>query len=260
MKKVIAIIAMVATLILATALSGCTTPSTVTATATPTTGGEVTAVPTAGSSPGTVATGAPKATVDGDNVKIAGSKDGNVTVNLKKGGYIIEYKYQGNSFDMKVNSFIGAMRIVPGGQYAGADGWTVFSTVQKFTNDDGTEFIITATDPYEVNFKRLPLSTSADVVPKTYTGTGEMVVGPMTLKAGSASFKISAPDLNKAGFSVKLLDATTGDSVATITPSRAEMESNILDMTVTKTIEADGNYLMDVGANGATAWTIDVSQ
>ena len=259
MKKTLAIIAIALVLILATALSGCTTPSTVTATATPPAGGEVTIAPTAGSSPVTGATGAPKVTVEGDNVKIAGSQGGNLTVNLKKGGYIMDYKFKGD-FDMKVNSFIGAMRIVPGGQYPGADGWTAFTTVQKFTNDDATEFIIEATEPYEVNFKRLPLSTSADVVPKTYTGTGEKVVGPLTLKAGSVSFKISVPDLNQAGFSVKLIDATTGDSVGIITPSRAEMESNKLDMTITKTLDADGNYLMDVGANGATAWTIDVSQ
>lgn len=258
MKKAIAIITIVAALILGAAMSGCTTTNTGGATATPSTVGEVTATPTAGGSTVTGATGAPKATVDGDNLKIAGSQSGNVKVNLKKGGYIMEYKYQGYSFDMAVNSVFGSTRIVPGGQYPGADGWTVFSTVQKFTNDDETEFIITATEPYEINFKKLPLSTTAEVVPMTYSGKGMMVMGPMSLKAGSASFKISAPDLNKAGFSVELFDATTGDSGAFTVP--AGVNDNKIDTTVPMTVDADGNYMMKVSANGDAAWTIDVSQ
>lgn len=234
-------------------LSGCTT----TTTTTPTPGGEATPAPTT-SGTTTVTGGAPTVTYDGDNFKITGSQNGNLKANIKKGGYIIEYKHKGYNF--KFNSMTGGkMQLNPGGQYPDATtGWAQFSTVEKFYSEGELEFSVEAGDEYEINFKKLPLSASADSVPKTYTGKGLKVVGPMSLKAGQVNLKISAPDLNNAGFTVDLVDATTGTSGAFSVPTG--IENNKIDTTLPLTIDTAGDYLLEVSANGNTEWTVEVSQ
>ncbi|WP_424357462.1 hypothetical protein [Methanocella sp. MCL-LM] len=248
-RKVILTLAVLAAIIVATTLSGCTT----TTTTTPTAGGEATPAPTT-SGTTTVTGGAPTVTYDGDNFKIAGSKGGSVKANIKEGGYLIEYKHKGYSFTFKM----GTSTLNPGGQYPDATtGWAEFEKVQRFYSGGEMEFSVEAKDQYEITFTKLPMSATADTLPKTYSDKGLKVVGPMSLKEGQVNLKISAPDLKQAGFTVELYDGTTGVSEARAVPAG---NANNFDGTVPLTIDADGTYLLEVSANGQAEWTIEVSQ
>lgn len=251
-KKAILTLAVLAAIVIATTLSGCTTTTT-----TPTAGGDVTPAPTT-SGTTTVTGGAPTVTYDGDNFKITGSQNGNVKANIKEGGYLIEFKHKGYSFYL-YSMTGGKSQLNPGGQYPDATtGWAEFEKVQRFYSGGEMEFSVEAKDQYEITFTKLPMSATADTLPKTYSEKGLKVVGPMSLKEGQVNLKISAPDLNQAGFTVEFLDATTGASEAYSLPSG--IESNKIDTTLPLTIDTAGDYLLQVSANGKTEWTIDVSQ
>jgi len=198
----------------------------------------------------------PKAVVSGENIKISGSGSGAVKIAARQGGYLVNYRYKGFGLKLEAQSAFGAMNVIPGGQYAGPDGWTQFTDLTSFSSSGEQEYKVTATEPYEIEFVKLPVAQGADVLPKTYNGKGLKVVGPLSLKAGPASYKVSCPDLKMAGFVAELFDGASGQSKGMISlgTGAGVNETKKLDA------PAAGNYLIKVNANGKAEWTIEVSQ
>ncbi|RPJ60716.1 MAG: hypothetical protein EHM23_09475 [Acidobacteria bacterium] len=200
--------------------------------------------------------GAPTVTTAPGNIKISGSQSGSVKVPAEQGGYLIKYRHKGFGLKLELNSPMGPMNMVPGGQYAGSDGWAVFEDLTSFREAGEQQYQITATEPFEIQFVKLPGDDAPDAPPKTYSGNGLKVVGPFSLKAGSASFKVNCPDLKQAGFVAELYDATTGQNKGMIAlgTSASVAETKKLQ------VPSAGDYLVKVNANGRAEWTIEVSQ
>ncbi|RPJ86461.1 MAG: hypothetical protein EHM18_06115 [Acidobacteria bacterium] len=200
--------------------------------------------------------GAPTVTTAPGNVKISGSQSGSVKIPAEQGGYLIKYRHKGFGLKLELNSPMGLINMVPGGQYAGSDGWAEFDDLTSFREAGEQEYQITATEPFEIQFVKLPGADAPDTPPKTYSGHGLKVVGPFSLKAGSASFKVNCPDLKQAGFVAEMYDGATGQNRGMIAlgTSASVAETKKLQ------VPSAGNYLVKVNANGRADWTIEISQ
>lgn len=198
----------------------------------------------------------PKVTRSPGGINISGSRSGSVKVPGQQGGYLIKYRYKGNDLKLETNSALGVLNIIPGGQSAGSDGWTEFEDLTSFTQAGEQPYQITASQPFEIQFVKLPLPDNPDIPPKSYDGKGLKVVGPFSLKAGSASFKVSCPDLRHAGFIAELYDGTTAANKGMIALGTGASVAETKKLQV----PAAGNYLIKINANGRSEWTIGVTQ
>lgn len=198
----------------------------------------------------------PTVAVAEGNATISGSQSGSVKVAMQQGGYLIKYRYKGYGLKLEINSPLGSMSMIPGGQSPGSDGWSQFDDLTSFASAGEQQYQITATEPYEIQFLKLPLTASPDPLPKIYSGSGLKVVGPFSLKAGSASFKVTCPDLKQAGFIAELYDAAKAQNKGMIAlgTSASVAETKKLQ------IAAAGDHLIKIAANGRAEWTIEVSQ
>lgn len=201
-------------------------------------------------------TAPPKVTTSGTTIKISGSESGDAKLAVQEGGYLIKYRYKGGGLKMETNSALGVLNIVPGGQSAGGEGWTEFEDLTSFTGSGEQQYRITAKEPFEIQFEKLPLPSPPDVPPERYSGSGLRVIGPLKLKAGTTSFRVNCPDLKQAGFIAELFDARTAQNKGIISLG-----------TGTRVVEAKkvqvpsaGDYLLRINANGRSEWTIEVAQ
>lgn len=188
--------------------------------------------------------------------KITGSESGTVSVPAKQGGYLIKFRYKGSGLKLEVDSALGPLNMIPAGQTAGSDGWSEFEDLTSFTENGKQQYRITATEPFEIEFRGLPLPVSADPLPRSFSGSGLKVLGPLSLKAGSALFKVSCPDLRQAGFIAELYDARTAQNkgVIALGTGTGVAETKKLQL------PGAGDYLIKINANGRSEWTIEVSQ
>ncbi len=239
-KLLILAVSALAIVLVASALSGCTTTNT------PGTG--TGASTGAGTGPSTTAvTGAPTLGTAGDKVTIAGSQDGTVDPKLETGGYIVEIRYMDEVEVDAGNYFVGA---TPNMFPAGPDGWHLSSDVANIQG--GNLIKIKASSPYVVTLTRLPLAAQPDTTPKTYKGTGNSVVGPVSLSQGTVTMKGVSGDIK-----VQLYDATTGIFADfdkwlykdANTPAEATMD-----------VPNDGSYLIKVTIEEHGDWEFIVSQ
>lgn len=245
MKKIVPVL--MALVLTAVLLSGCTTTGTPQpVTTTPTTGAQPTVTGTA-----TPATPAGVTTEDGVTT-ITGSGDQTVQVEMKEGGYLLVYKYK-KDFDIThtSSSGISVPLFTSAASAIGSDGYYAMSRVEHWYSDDTETVKITANGPYIVEIIQLPHGDAASL-PQTYAGSGWQAVGPFNLKAGQATVDISAPNLGTYGFMVHLVDAATGSE----TNSIATMETG----TKTVNVEGAGAYYVEVNTNKAVEWTVTVTQ
>jgi hypothetical protein len=202
------------------------------------------------------ASGPARVSVSGDTIKVSGSEGGRARLDLKEGGYLVKYRYRGYGLKLEQQSAIGAMNIMPGGQYAGIDGWTQFSDLMRSRNAGEQEFLVTAAEPYEVEFQKLPLAAEPDALPATYRDHGLKVVGPFSLKVGNAVIMVECPDFNRAGFVVELLDASNGAEQGLMILG----SGNSISESKSFKVPSAGQYLLKVSANSKAEWTVGVSQ
>jgi hypothetical protein len=221
-----------------------------------TSGGETSAPEVSSQAAPAETAGPARVSVSGDLIKVSGSEGGRAKLDLKEGGYLVNYRYRGYGLKLEQQSAIGAMNIIPGGQYAGSDGWTEFTDLMRSRTAGEQEFIVTATEPYEVEFEKLPLTVPSDSVPVTYTGHGLRVVGPFSLQGGNASFKVECPDFHRAGFVVELLDGNTAASQDMMILGSG---NSINESKAFKVVSA-GTYLLRISANSKAEWSMVVSQ
>ncbi|MFB3902203.1 MAG: hypothetical protein ACE15E_02015 [Acidobacteriota bacterium] len=200
--------------------------------------------------------GAPKLATSQTGVTVTGSQSGSVTVPAEKGGYLIRYRYKGYGLKLEVQSVLGTLNMIPGGQSPGSDGWTRFDDLTSFNSTADQQYQLTASEPFEIEFVRLPLRASPDTPPRSYSGRGLKVVGPVSLKAGSASFKVSCPDLKQAGFVAELYDGRTAQNKGIIALGTGAK----VDETKKLQVPSAGDYLLKVNANGRADWAIEVTQ
>jgi len=198
----------------------------------------------------------PKVIASQGGIKISGSQSGSVKVPAKQGGYLVKFRYKGYGLKLEVDSALGPLNLIPGGQVAASDGWIECEDLTSLTGNGEQEYRITATDPFEIEFVHLPLPVSADPLPQSYSGTGLKVVGPISLKAGSTAFKVSCPDLKQAGFIAELYDGRTAQNKGIIALGTGTKVAE----TKRLQLPAAGDYLVKINANGRSDWTIEVSQ
>ncbi len=198
----------------------------------------------------------PKVIASQGSIKISGSQSGRVNVPAKKGGYLIKFRYKGQGLKLEVDSVLGALNMIPDGRAPGSDGWTEFEDLTSFTNNGEQQYRIVASMPYEIQFVQLPLPVSTDPLPQSYSGTGLKVIGPVSLKAGSASFKVSCPDLKQAGFIAELYDGRTAQNKGIIALGTGTKVAETKKLQ----LPAAGDYLVRINAHGRSDWIIEVSQ
>jgi hypothetical protein len=238
----------------AVVLSGCTTTTSPSATTGASTSA-ATATPTV-SSTGNTPSGAPSVSTSGTTSTVSGSQNGDFNVAMTKGGYLftVQTKDSNLEFDWMGNAYL---RQDPSLQ---SSGWYVETEVRSWTSDGQIPFSIKATGPYTVTITKLPTGTPV-TPPQTYTGKGEQALGPITLKAGSASFNIKGPSMQDSGFSLQLKDGATGNIVSVIDTNSA-MDASQSSYQSQKTIDipAAGDYYIQAFTNGNDGWEVDVSQ
>jgi len=198
----------------------------------------------------------PKVTASQGKITISGSKSGSVKAPAQPGGYLIKYRYKGQGLKLEAESAFGMLSMIPGGQAAGSDGWTQFDDLTAFAAAGEQQYRITASEPFEIQFVKLPFSGTPDIPPKSYSGSGLMVVGPVLLKAGSASFKVTCPDLKQAGFIAELYDGTTAQNKGMIALGTGASVAETKKLQVASA----GNYMVKINANGRSEWTLEVTQ
>ena len=77
------------------------------------------------------------------------------------------------------------------------------------------------------------------------------MLGPVTLKAGSASFNMNEPSMKQTGFSAQLYSDTTGKFVSMIdTNAASDATKDSYQSQKTVDIPAAGNYYILVFTNG----------
>lgn len=251
-KKMTILIAMVAIVALATAMSGCTSTSpTVSPTATAAANG------TASQTSGSGSNVAPAASVSGSTTTIVGSRGGDVNVEMSPSGYLITVTSGDGNVEMSTSDMNilpeSAASLEPSGSY-------VLSFAKQWFDAGSTTFTVKASTPYTITLTKLPQGSPV-VPPQTFTGKGEKALGPITLKAGSATFSIKSSDLKQAGFTVELTDGISGSS-AGIVASNVDSGNaqNTLDTQETYIVPAAGDYYIAVTANSGASWEVDVSQ
>ncbi len=200
--------------------------------------------------------GVPKVAASPGSIKISGSQSGTVKMPVQQGGYLIKYRYKGNGLKLEMDSALGALDMIPGGQSAGSDGWTEFDDLTSFRDTGEQQYRITATDPFEIQFVKLPIQDAPDIPPKSYNGNGLRIIGPFSLKAGSASFKVTCPDLKRAGFVAELYDGATAQTQGMIALGTGASVAETKKLPV----PSAGNYLVKVNANGKSEWAMEISQ
>lgn len=129
-------------------------------------------------------------------------------------------------------------------------------------SQDTTKGKITVTGEYIIEFMKLPKDTVAQALPKSFTGSGNCVFGPITLKPNTL-FTVTCADAVNSAFAVQLFDAN-GNEV--FNDNSQTLFSNIQNGSVvnnfqeniTKKELAAGNYYINVDANGRSSYTVVV--
>jgi hypothetical protein len=206
-------------------------------------------------------------TNNGD-ITIKGSSNYEFSVDLEAAAYKITFKEKASGNLENVEIYIEIMggwtSWMPGSIMAlRASNWYEGSWIQSYSKKAAQRFKVTASGEYEITFQKLPLSQAAVNLPQNFSGSGGTFFGPMSI-SGNATFSIKCSDA-KAGFTVILLDATTGNVI--VNPDHTNLYTNIdanyklinnINATVTKT-GLSGTYLILVTANAFANYTIAVN-
>lgn len=246
----------IAFVLVASMISGCTGTTTNTGTPEPTgtatTPASATAAATTPASSGTkTVTGAPTVSAAGDVVTIAGSESGTADPKLAAGGYIIEVRSKDKA-DVTVETKDSTMHISPQYYPTASDGLHLFLQPIEFK---GGELTISANGPYVIKMTKLPLAAAADPAPKTYTGKGDTVVGPISLNQGTVNLKGTTGKIT-----VVLYDATSGEAVGIHRDLYKVSPGKIGPGEKTEDVPATGTYLFNLEVPDNSDWEFSVSQ
>jgi hypothetical protein len=201
------------------------------------------------------------------NITVKGTSNYEFEVELE-GAYKITFKEKSISNLENVQIYIeimgGWIDWMPGSIMAlRANTWYEGAWTQSYSKKAIYKFKVTASGEYEVTFEKLPLSKAAVNLPQTFTGAGGTFFGPVSI-SGSASFTIKCSDA-RAGFTVMLLDATTGNAI--LNTNNMHLYTNLdasyniiynINTTVTKS-GLSGTYLILVVANMFADYTIEIN-
>jgi hypothetical protein len=201
-------------------------------------------------------------------ITISGTNNFEYKMAFENSGYIVNFKEKalGNLSDYSIwiDFFSSWTGLLPGSSSSlnSSSGLYESMDVTKFTDSDSAKFKIAATGEYVIEYKKLPLSTAADAMPKTYSGAGRRVFGPIALSATS-SFVLNCADAKNAGFTAELFDASGEeilDSEYAILFVNLENNAifNVIDRTITWTDLIPGNYYVNIDANGAASYTLTI--
>jgi hypothetical protein len=230
-------------------ISGCTTT---TNTKTSPAASKTATTTTAGNEP----SGAPKATTSGSTTTISGSQSGDVSVPMTQAGYIFKVETKDSNFKLDQSGseyFMSEASLEP-------SGWYEQSVIKIWPSNDQGAFTVKATGPYIITIIKLPTGTPV-APPQTFTGKGQKALGPITLKAGPASFKLKGPNMMDAGFNVHLMDGTKGTLVRVVdTNDGMDISKSIYESQKTVTVPEDGDYYIMAYTSGSKGWEVAVSQ
>jgi hypothetical protein len=211
-------------------------------------------------------TGTNKVVTGNGEVTITGNSDYEFSMALEKATYVVTYKEKakGSLTNYQINIAVlgGWTSLMPLSFKALRDtGWYEGSVVTESTSANTFQYKVFASGSYQIRYQKLPLPKTSETLPKTYTGAGGTVFGPVSI-AASPIFTIVCSDAKQAGFTVTLFNATTGEEMysAGYKPLYMNLDNNNkvinnINTTVTPTL-ATGNYLIEVEANQDATYSI----
>jgi hypothetical protein len=212
-------------------------------------------------------TGTNEITVNDGEMIIKGTSNYEFTMGMEDCSYLVNYKEKEmgnlNNFE-EYSDLLGMwMTYIPSSIMAlRSSGWYEGSVI-NVTYSGTYRFRVTASGDYQIEFHKIPLSTSPVGLPQDYSGAGGTVFGPFSA-SGTVSFDISCPDAQQAGFMVQLFSATTGEEVLSTgyKPLYVNLDANNnginnINTTVTKT-GLSGSYLVSVETNLYADYTVSI--
>jgi hypothetical protein len=200
------------------------------------------------------------------DITVKGSSNYEFEIELQ-GAYDITFKEKamGNLENVQIYIEIlgGWIDWMPGSIMAlRTNDWYEGSWTQSYSKKAMYKFKVAASGAFEVTFQKLPLSQDAVSLPQNFSGAGGTFFGPLSI-SGNATFTINCSDAI-AGFTVILLDATTG--IAILNPDHTHLYTNLdanyniiynINTTVTLS-DLSGTYLILVLANMNADYTVSV--
>lgn len=193
-----------------------------------------------------------------DSIVVHGCSDFSFNLNTGNNVKYIFFFKEKKQFDIK--SFSPALIRIGQGALR-SSGWYEDATIVKSYGDDIWNCKVEATGEYIVKIVPLhKLIRTPDNLPVSYTEKGAYVVGPFNV-TGNTTFKLICSDAKGAGVSYRLWKSDEND------PSLYEFseynldENNSLINNFSKTKNVDltsGPYYMEVIANSAAEWTVEI--
>lgn len=206
-------------------------------------------------------------TTNEGNITIKGSSNYEFSMSTEGAVYLVIYKEKAKgslkNLEMYVDFYGEWTSLMPQSFMALRDnGWYEGSIIQSY-GAGNFDYKVTAVSDYQIEFHKLPLSKTAESLPKTYTGAGGTVFGPVSISS-DATFVITCADANQAGFTVELVEATTGEKIYNpgYKPLYVNLDENSnainnINTTITK-YGLSGNYLIAVNANIYANYTVGI--
>jgi hypothetical protein len=150
-----------------------------------------------------------------------------------------------------------------------SSGWYEESEILQYVYaDEVYHWKIKASGEYRMVFRPLPLSDTPDNPPVTYVSKGHYIYGPVAL-SGSVSFAVSCHDAAQSGFTVLLLNASTGNLGLTsssdpilradnVNKSNSTLINNFSKTYTCSNIPA-GNYFVEFNSNINAEVTVSIN-
>jgi len=144
---------------------------------------------------------------------------------------------------------------------------TAAPTAAASTDSTNTTLATGGSTQHATTSSTMPVA--ADTPPKTYTGAGEQMAGPINLKAASTTFKVKCSNAKDTAFTVNLQNVTTGENVDNVgqhgviytnTGAGPTRISNEIDDTEQYVIPSADNYQIYVNCDPGASWEISISQ
>jgi len=202
------------------------------------------------------------------NVTIMGNKDYEFEMDFEEGTYLVVFKQKTmgalknfSVFIETLNSWNGLMPF-SASSLNDESGYYETADIASFSSTEKLKYKVEASGEYIIEYKKLPLDKENISAPITFGSKGSRVFGPIEL-SGEATFKIICEDAAKAGFSVQLYNAETGEEILNenYMPLYVNIEDGKAVNSINKTVSLNnlsGIYLINVDANGRADYSITV--
>lgn len=204
---------------------------------------------------------------DGKPAKLSGNGSKEFKLTMPKGGYKLVMKTKdlvkglnrleiiGTKSNMGIPVFTSA-----GAGKADSD-WYVYERVEHIYSSDEYIFKVQAEGPYMIEIYKLPLASGNVALPLTNKGVGTRAIGPFAFN-DPLTIKLKTADANEAGFSAKLIEASTAEKTNSVYANidlKTKKFMNTVDVSQKVTPTVSGSYFLLIEANSNCEWETEIS-